>query len=146
MSKLKIYWVNIVLIKKYTSKNPHNRDEIVDTIKKLNNTDFIIDPNETVFEDLMDLCFNGFHFNSRKANKLIELANYSKNWINSAQMQKANLGIDRAISRYDSCVAFCKQLIMDYFNEYMDNESSYQSDEISIEKYFAIKTNGISFI
>ncbi len=134
------------LFKKYTSKNPHNKDAITETMKKLNKTDFIMDSNESDFEDLMDLCFKGFHFSQKRADKLIELANYSKKWISLQQTKKEYSGIDRAISRYDIYVSYCKNLIMEYFSEYMDDKDNKNIKEISAEEYFALKTKGMQFI
>ena len=136
----------INLIKKYVSKNPHNKDSIIETMQKLNKTDFSMNDKNTHFEDLMDLCFQGYHFNSKNANKVIELAQYAKNWIDAQQQNATYKGIDRAIFRYERYIEFCKNIIADYFEQSKDEKGSFDFDKINIEDFFNSKSQGIYFI
>lgn len=131
----------IDLIKKYIAKDPANEEQILRTMKALNNTDFIMDENQHDYEDLMDLCFDkDGHFNSKRSDALFRLAKNAKDWI-SGQLERDFVDLDNSCDIFNRSTDICKNIILDYFQKATDEDGNFATDSLpSPESYFEAKT------
>ena len=131
----------IDLMKTYIAKDPANKEQIIETMQRLNNSDFIMDENEHDFEDLMDLCFDkDNHFNSERSNTLFRLTASSKDWI-SGQLKRDFADLKNSCNVFNGSVNVCKNIILDYYKKAVDEDGNFTPDKLpSPESYFEAKT------
>ena len=123
------------IVKTFCDKDPEHTKDIIQTIKALDKSNFIMCDNGTYFEDFLNLCFDkDGKFNNQRKNILFTLMNLTDEWTGKLT--------DININFYDRCNNYSALFIKQYFEDYDSGRQDGSSK--SINEFISEKTKGLS--
>ena len=123
------------IVKTFCDKDPEHTKDIIQTIKALDKSNFIMGDDGTYFKEFLNLCFDkDGKFNNQRKNILFTLMNLTDEWTGKLT--------DININFYDRCNNYSALFIKQYFEDY--DLGRQDGSGKSINEFINKKTKGLS--
>lgn len=123
------------ILEKYCSKDKKSHDEILNTMIKLQKSEYSIDAYNSEFEDIMNLCFDkNDNFSPLRAKYVLDSTDYINDYI------------DENMEDFDDYPLYCKEgknAIEEYFKLSIDNNDEFKPT-IDLKDFIRIKLSLIN--
>ena len=123
------------ILEKYCSKDKKSHDEILNTMIKLQKSEYSIDAYNSEFEDIMNLCFDkNDDFSPLRAKYILDSTDYINDYI------------DENMEDLDDYPLYCKEgknAIEEYFKLSIDNNDEFKPT-IDLKDFIRIKLSLIN--